>query len=57
MDKDQVCKRHRDGCRLVSGGMVCTHECEWIARMEPGHFSDAKVILQRISESSKKKVA
>lgn len=35
MQKDKICEENAHGCRLVSDGLVCTKECEWLARYAP----------------------
>jgi hypothetical protein len=42
MDKDKFCHEHVDGCRLVSGGLVCTKECEWLQQQEPTDLKEAQ---------------
>jgi hypothetical protein len=54
MDKDKFCHKNTHGCRLVSDGMVCKVECEWLSRLEPGHLTDAKLLLACISDRAKK---
>lgn len=53
-DKDKFCHKNTHGCRLVNGGMVCQVECEWLARLEPGHLTDAKIVIQSVMDKAKK---